>query len=88
MVYHLAFSAKSLRQLGKLGNPTGARIKRWLTCNLEGCANPRQHGKPLSGDLSGFWRYRVGAYRVICQIDDGELIVIAVGIGHRSSVYH
>ncbi|MEI6745635.1 MAG: type II toxin-antitoxin system RelE/ParE family toxin [Methylococcaceae bacterium] len=50
--------------------------------------NPRLQGLALQGDLKGLWRYRVGDYRLVCQINDGELIVLVVEIGHRSVVYH
>lgn len=62
------------------------RVKTYLdaVCELE---DPRQKGKGLTGDLAGYWRYRVGDWRVIVQIRDEELVVIAIGIGHRSEIY-
>jgi mRNA interferase RelE/StbE len=52
-----------------------------------GAADPRQAGSALLGDLSGYWRYRVGDYRVLCRIVDHELLVLVVEVGHRSDVY-
>jgi mRNA interferase RelE/StbE len=49
--------------------------------------NPRDFGKSLQGDLSDLWRYRVGDYRIICEIKDEELIILVVAIGHRSKIY-
>jgi len=49
--------------------------------------NPRQYGKSLEGKFKGLWRYRVGNYRIICDIRDTEVLIIAVEIGHRSKVY-
>lgn len=62
------------------------RVKAYLeaVCQLD---DPRQRGKGLTGDLAGYWRYRIGDWRVIAQIRDEELIVIAVGLGHRSTIY-
>lgn len=55
---------------------------------LQTIENPRDRGKGLVGDLSGMWRYRVGDYRIICHIDNGELLITALEIGHRREVYH
>lgn len=62
------------------------RVKAYLeqVCLLD---DPRQRGKGLTGDLAGYWRYRVGDWRVIAEIRDEELIIIAIGLGHRSTVY-
>ena len=49
--------------------------------------DPRQRGKALTANLSGLWRYRVGDYRVICQIEDERLVVLVVGVSHRSESY-
>ena len=75
------------RQLRKLDPPVQRRIVDWLDDRIEGCKNPRHFGEPLRGDLSGLWRYRVGDYRVICQIRDEHLLVLALAIGHRREVY-
>ncbi|WP_432633080.1 type II toxin-antitoxin system RelE family toxin [Brachyspira sp.] len=49
--------------------------------------NPRSKGKSLAGNLKVFWRYRVGDYRLICEILDNELIIYAIKISHRKNVY-
>lgn len=56
--------------------------------NINGTINPRQHGKGLTGNLKGFWRYRVGNYQIVCEIKDEELIVLAVVIAYRKDVYN
>ncbi|WP_050542483.1 type II toxin-antitoxin system RelE family toxin [Streptococcus sobrinus] len=66
---------------------TSSSILDWLDENIAGTNNPRQHGKGLIGDLKGFWRYRIGNYRVICQIKDDQLVVVAVSGGHRKEIY-
>ena len=50
-------------------------ILNWIGKNLEGCENPRQHGKPLVGNNAGVWRYRVGNYRILADILDDKLII-------------
>lgn len=54
----------------------------WVRKNLEGCEDPRQHGKGLTANKSGQWRYRVGDYRIIAEIDDGKIIIMVLTIGH------
>lgn len=49
--------------------------------------DPRVRGAGLRGNLTGFWRYRIGDYRVICELIDSELVIVVVEIGHRSSIY-
>lgn len=63
------------------------RIVHYMEANIKILGNPRQTGKGLSFDKSGFWRYRIGDYRVICQIKDDELTIIVVTVGHRKKVY-
>ncbi|HWD60979.1 MAG TPA: type II toxin-antitoxin system RelE/ParE family toxin [Humibacter sp.] len=62
------------------------RIKSYLdeVCELE---DPRQRGKGLTADLTGYWRYRVGDWRVLVEIREDTLVIIAIGLGHRSEIY-
>ena len=48
---------------------------------------PRRFGKPLRAELAGLWRYRVGDYRLLCQIKDKILLVLLISVGHRKNVY-
>ena len=54
---------------------------------LEQRDDPRSTGKALTGDLAGFWRYRVGDYRPICRIEDQRLIILILDVGHRREIY-
>lgn len=62
-------------------------IVAWLMRNIDGCDDPRAHGKGVSADKAGVWRYRIGDYRVLCEIRDDELVIIVIGIGYRSKIY-
>ena len=75
------------KQLKKLDKPIQRKLLDYLDERIENCKNPRHFGEPLKANKSGLWRYRVGDYRIICEILDGELIVIALAIGHRREVY-
>ena len=87
MVYKLFFSKRSEKELDKLDSHISKLIVKWLKNNIDGCSNPRLHGKALVGSRAGQWRYRIGDYRVICEIRDNQLIVLAISIGHRRNVY-
>jgi mRNA interferase RelE/StbE len=75
------------REFKKLDYYTKRMIKAWIEKNLISCTDPRQHGKGLTANRSGQWRYRIGDYRLICQIEDDRLVILALNIGHRSEVY-
>ena len=87
MKYKILFTDKAKKQLKKLDKHISALIIGWLEKNVEGCENPRAHGKGLVGDKSGQWRYRIGDYRVICEIQDSKIIVLVLEIGHRRDIY-
>ena len=86
-MWHLVFSKKADKQLAKMDVGVRRIIVAWLLKNIDGCDNPRIHGKGLTGNLSGVWRYRVGDYRILCEIREQELVVLALEIGHRREVY-
>ena len=87
MSYHVEFSKRALKDLKKLDKSTASLILGWIRKNLEGCADPRVHGKGLTANHSGEWRYRVGDYRLLAEIQDGKLVILMLTIGHRSEVY-
>jgi mRNA interferase RelE/StbE len=85
--YRVVFTEKSKKQLSKLDKSISALIIGWIEKNIEGCENPRIHGKCLLGNKSGQWRYRIGDYRAICEIRDEEIIILGLEVGHRKHVY-
>lgn len=87
MTYHVEFTARALKELKKPDKQTAALILGWIRKNLEGCDNPRAHGKGVTANHSGEWRYRVGDYRLLAEIQDGKLVILMLTIGHRSEVY-
>ena len=88
MRYEVETTARFDREFRKLDGYTQRMIKAWIEKNLVGCDNPRQHGKGLTANRSGQWRYRIGDYRLICEIKDNELIILTLSIGHRREVYN
>ncbi len=88
MKYKIIFTDKAKKQLKKIDKYTASLILGWLEKNVENSTNPRQYGKGLIGDKSGQWRYRIGNYRVICEIEDSRVIVLVLEIGHRRDIYN
>lgn len=88
MNYNLRYTKKAIKDLKKLDKFTNLMIKSWIDSNLKNCSDPRSTGKALKGNKSGSWRYRIGSYRIICEIKDEELIILALQIGHRSDIYN
>ena len=87
MRYKVVFTDRAKKQLKKLDKYTASLIIGWIEKNIEGTDNPRQHGKGLVANKSGQWRYRIGDYRVICEIKEKEVIVLILEIGHRRETY-
>lgn len=71
----------------KLNRSVLILIKSWIEKNLVDTDDPRRHGKGLTSSRSGQWTYRVGNYRILVEIEDKELIILAIEVGHRNSVY-
>lgn len=87
MIYQLETTPKFDKQLKKLDKVSQRQIVEYLQKNIAGTENPRLSGKGLAGNRKGFWRYRVGDYRIICLIQDAECIVLALETAHRKDIY-
>ena len=87
MRYTVKFTERARKNLLKLDKSTSKLILAWIRKNLENCEDPRRHGKALTANLSGQWRYRVGNYRILAQIDDNEITILVLEIGHRCDIY-
>lgn len=74
------------RQLRKLDRPVRERILGYLDDRIEGCKNARHFGEALKGGRAGLWRYRVGDYRIVCQLRDDIVIVLVLAVGHRREI--
>jgi mRNA interferase RelE/StbE len=81
------FDERALKELKKLGRPAQKEILAYLDERVTGKEDPRRFGKALHANLAGLWRYRVGDYRILCQIRDGQLLVLVVSVGHRKNIY-
>jgi len=86
LAWRAELSPRALKQLSKLDKPTARRIIDYLREIASG-EDPHSQGKELTGNLAGFWRYRVGNYRIIASIEDDELLILAITIDHRARIY-
>lgn len=88
MRFSVMTTPKFDKEFKKLDKYTQRMILAWIEKNLENCEDPRVHGKGLSANRRGQWRYRIGDYRLICKIEDKELVILALSVGHRREIYH
>jgi mRNA interferase RelE/StbE len=87
LAWKIDISRTAEKQITKLHREAQRAIISFLRERLAGAENPRQWGKPLQGEKRGLWRYRVGNYRLICDIQDERITVIVLQVGHRKDVY-
>ena len=88
MAWRIEVTPAAVKELRKLDRQVARRIAADLEELVTSCSDLRQRGKGLTANWAGLWRYRVGDYRVICQLEDELLLVLVVRIAHRSEVYH
>lgn len=86
MSYSVSLAHSAVKELARLDKPDRERIFAVLD-EISALDNPRSRGKALTGQWRSYWRYRVGRYRIICEINDDSVTIVAVRIGHRSTVY-
>ncbi len=86
-MYKVIATRDFLKSLKKLDKSTQILIKKYIDNNIQNANDPRAKGKPLRYNLSGYWRYRIGDYRLICEIDDRTITIILIDIGHRKNIY-
>lgn len=87
MTYRIEVTPRFEKEFRKLDRYTQRMIRAWIDKNLANCSDPRRHGKGLTANRSGQWRYRIGDYRMICEIKDDKLVILALAVGHRREIY-
>lgn len=87
MAWKINFLPTAVKEFKKLDRTVASRILAYLK-EVAQLDDPTQRGKALTGNLSGYWRYRVGDYRVITQIENGEMRILVVKLNHRSKIYN
>ena len=88
MAWTISYTATARKQLKKLDRPVARRLVDFMAARVAPDADPRASGKALTGPVPGsFWRYRVGDYRIICDIQDQALVVLVLEVGNRKNIY-
>ncbi len=88
MVWKISVSETAEKQLGKLDRQVAQRIKSFLRERVAVLENPRSIGDALKGsELGEFWKYRVGDWRLICEIQDKQILITVLSLGNRREVY-
>jgi mRNA interferase RelE/StbE len=86
-VWQVEFLPEAARDLKKLRRDAQSAILKYIRQRIAISKNPRRFGHALTGDKKGFWRYRVGDYRIVAAIEDDRFVVVVVTIGHRREAY-
>ena len=87
MAWTIEFAPRVEKDLRKIGPQAARRILDYLRNRVAVLDDPRQLGQPLKGQFAELWRYRIGDYRVVCELRDEVLVVLVLRIGHRKAVY-
>ena len=87
MSYTVEYMSRAIKSMKKLDRSVLVMIKAWIEKNLVDTDDPRRHGKGLTSNRSGQWRYRVGDYRILAEIQEDKLVILIVEVGHRKDIY-
>ncbi len=86
-MWRIEFDERAAKELKKLSPDARNKILLFFKNRIATELDPRRFGKALTANMSGLWRYRIEDYRVICQIQDDKLVVLALKVGHRREIY-
>jgi mRNA interferase RelE/StbE len=87
LAWKIEVTETAQKQLAKLDRQVQTEIVRYLRERIQTGKDPRRYGAPLRKELVGRWKYRVGSYRLICEIQDDKVLVLVLMVGHRSKIY-
>lgn len=86
-MWRIEYTDIAERAILKLDKPVRIRILAFMRERIVTAEDPKRLAEPLTGEFRGLWRFRVGDYRIICDIETGVRVVEVLDVGHRSSVY-
>ena len=87
MKYRVIYEKKAIKSLSKIDKGQQKIILAWVEKNLVDTYDPKKHGKALKGNLKEYWRYRVGNYRILADINNDQITIIILNISHRKDIY-
>lgn len=86
-MYQVEFTERALRSLKKLDKAQAKLILAWISKNLANSTDPKIIGKKLKHNLKFYYRYRIGNYRIIVDVQEEKLIILVLDVGHRKTIY-
>ena len=86
-MWKIEYSENAARELLKIDRQAAKRIKKYLDQRIATDEDPRRFGEGLTENLSGLWKYRIGDFRVIAEIQEDRIVVLVIRIGHRRKIY-
>ncbi len=88
MAWRIEFDPRALAELKRLDKPVQIRIVKVLRERIAPLADPRSLGQALRGEeLGRYWKYRIGDYRLVCDIRDETITILVLRVGHRREIY-
>lgn len=87
MAWTIEFLPEAVKELKKLDRTAAARIIKTLEERIAVLDDPRTLGSALTGGHAGYWRWRIGDYRVVARIEDEQIVIVVVRVAHRREVY-
>jgi len=87
-MFSVIYTQLALKELKRLDGLTRRFLLAWIGKNLEGCKDPRQFGKGLCENRTGQWRYRLGGYRLLAEINEDKIVILILTVGHQSDIYN
>jgi mRNA interferase RelE/StbE len=87
LAWQVEWEDVAVKELKRLDARAQRVIVRYLKERIATDDDPRRFGDPLRKDLKGLWKYRVGVYRIVCSIEDKDVLVLVIRVGHRRNVY-
>ena len=87
MTWTIKWDERARRELRRLDHQIQRNILNYLRERIATEENPKRFGRGLTADKVGLWRYRVGDYRLICRIEEEQVVVLVLRVGHRANVY-
>lgn len=86
-MWRIEYDEKAARELAKIDRQAAKYIKKYLDERIATDDDPRRFGEGLSENMAGLWKYRIGDFRVIAEIQEDRIVVLIVRIGNRSKIY-
>lgn len=87
MVWKIKYLKSVQKDMRKIDKKDQNRIREYLESHIADLDDPRNFGKMLKGSYCELWRYRVGKYRIICELDNISITILVIRIGHRKEIY-